>query len=238
MGQLAGRIWKESMRKQRTQNAANQPMMIWRKPKQRVWPIKSALASLSRATIARENIAPTFPRMLSGGDFQTGSHTVCGRTDWMIALVLRAHQVTSQVMHLVYQVILPVTYQARNLAMYQVSYQARHRPMYPLLFLSSNQLIDRLMYPGLAGRTRKDTWIHIRSSTAPPNSGLMWRKPKQHAWLIRRVLASTSLKISAEENIVKPRKTSAGYTIATGSHLISGHTDWMTAPVLLPTVDV
>merc|ERR1712161_119335 len=97
---LAGRIWKESMRKQRTQNAANQPMMIWRKPKQRVWPIKSALASLSRATIAKENIAPTFPRMLSGGHFQTGSHTVCGRTDWMIALVLRVHQARH-----------PVTYQ-------------------------------------------------------------------------------------------------------------------------------
>merc|ERR1719491_2330683 len=113
------------------------------------------------------------------------------------------HRVTSQVMHLVYQVILPVTY------------QARHRPMYPLLFLSSNQLIDRLMYPGLAGRTRKDTWIHIRSSTAPPKSGMIWRKPKQHAWLIRSVLASTSINISVEENIAKPRKMPSGNSIAT-----------------------
>jgi len=99
--------------------------------------------------------------------------------------------------------------------------------MYPLLFLSSNQLIDRLMYPGLAGRTRKDTWIHIRSSTAPPNSGLMWRKPKQHAWLIRRVLASTSINISVEENIAKPRKTPSGNSIATGRHKIYGRTDWI-----------
>mmetsp|Transcript_9523 Transcript_9523/g.10595 ORF Transcript_9523/g.10595 Transcript_9523/m.10595 type:complete len:105 (-) Transcript_9523:445-759(-) len=62
---LAGRTWRDSTILKITEHAAPKPTMMWRKPKQHARPMWSALASQSRATYARENIAPTFPKSIT-----------------------------------------------------------------------------------------------------------------------------------------------------------------------------
>jgi len=90
---LAGRTWRDTTSWELTKHAAPIPTLMCRKPKQRARPILSALASPSRATYAPENIAPTFQTSPTSGSIVTGEALTCGRTDWMIAPVLRAqHQ--------------------------------------------------------------------------------------------------------------------------------------------------
>merc|ERR1712238_82355 len=146
------------------------------------------------------------------------------------------YQVTNQVLYqVIYQVMDPVIYQVMFRVMYQVRCQVmdqvRNQLRYQVMYRVTNQVTNQVMYQ-LAGRTWRDTTRHQRKIPAAPKLTCMWRKPKQHAWLIWSALVLPNRATYARETIapIFP-KTPTGHSTTSGQHTTFGRTDWTTAPM-------